>query len=698
MPAEAQRAPVPEAEQPPAPAQEAARPPSFNEALTGVPTPETPRGPGSLREKETRLEQEGMAKLNEMGKNLNVQAEASAQEFGEKTKSWWNRAKGIFKKKEAEAVKGEAEILSEIEKADAVFAEFRKKAAEIMASGDADGLRMLERSLSKSYDELAPKVAAEVAAEASAMKRALKTGEMPPITEAGAKLNYVAKRLSEVRGRMSGGAAPAPEAAPARPAAEQPKGQPAEAPKAEAAPEIDGRESLLKGRALNDGTTVKGFEGTPAAAMVDTYIERTKQVGTTDRHGEIVGVGIGSRKTRDGSSEGAVTTKYDDGKERVETSSGRELIGMPGGLMKDVKPQAQIVEEPFFNEAERAELKEAETQMLAEESMDARGEFEVKPAAESAAEAAGVTVSADYAKDIERATPKTPESASEVSGEIETRPEASESAAPAEEPGAPVTEGAGAMQHESKEGPRAMSLGELVEAVRTWERNSMFDGGVAEKFFKEHPDLGEKHAHIRMDADAQMANIVQVSEYLRRIALNAAPGEAAESVLQHKREEMESKKTGATPQERTLIDDEERLLSMTARQLEAAEGLKAKHGAPAIVIYPSPEAPMEPEASVETPPAVAPEKNEFPADKLQAGMGTIAEKQLLPKAQASGAPKTYGKVVAGMAAAEFLKLFVDEGKISGEEAASLAEEFKSDPEEFNKARKKLVTAINKLTR
>lgn len=203
----------PEEELPPAPAQEAPRQATQEDPL------KKDFGEGGLEAAEKALELAGMEKVNEMGKNLSQRAEASTQEFSQETKSLWGRVKErLFKKKDGgaqetppSASKGEAEILREIEKSDAVFREFRKKAAEIMISGDEDGLRMLERSLSKTYDELAPQVAAEGAAEAAAMKKALKTGEMPQITETGARLNYVAKRLADVRGRLSGEAAPAVE-------------------------------------------------------------------------------------------------------------------------------------------------------------------------------------------------------------------------------------------------------------------------------------------------------------------------------------------------------------------------------------------------------------------------------------------------------------------------------------------------------
>lgn len=99
--------------------------------------------------------------------------------------------------------KREADVL--LETADAVI-----------ASGDAEALRRLERGLVKAYDVLAVDVALEGAAESEAWKKALETGQQPPMTEAGAKLNDVARRLQEARlalkpsGREGAGAAAQP--------------------------------------------------------------------------------------------------------------------------------------------------------------------------------------------------------------------------------------------------------------------------------------------------------------------------------------------------------------------------------------------------------------------------------------------------------------------------------------------------------
>src|SRR5688572_16722686 len=371
MSAAPQLAPGPEAEQPPAPvpASETPKPASVNEALTGAPAPQSPE---SLRETETRLEQEGMAKLNEMGKNLNLQAEAGAQEFKQETKSWWERAKGMFKKGEGAPVKGEAEILAEIEKADTVYAEFKKAYDDALKSGDEAGLRGLESGLSQAYDQLAAQVAQEGADESKQWKKALKTGEAPPMTVAGAKLNDVTRRLAEVRGRLNGAPAPAevPSAAlpaEAPPAAEQTQGEkdlddaiargvaefeaeqgiaapaPAEAPApAKAETKADRDRSELE----------KASAGKPGAKMVEEYL-KVRDI-KSDKYGNIAARAFDPVK-------GEIRLTYEDGSQLRRYATGMALRILPGGKVEEVKPEAQIVEETepeeeIFDEAEKAKL------------------------------------------------------------------------------------------------------------------------------------------------------------------------------------------------------------------------------------------------------------------------------------------------------------------------------------------------------
>lgn len=404
--------PARELEQAPAP-QEAPKqdaPASLNEALAGQPSPETPE---TLREHEARKAEEGMAKLNEMGKNMNLEAEHGAQEFKQSTESWWGRVKGFFKKEKAPA-QDESAIMLELEKSNAVYAEFKRKYDEILASGDEKGLKAIERDLSQTFDVLAKEVAAEGASDGKAMRKALKTGEVP-MSETGAKLNDVTRRLQEVRSRLGGGSAPE---APSEEAPETPAQEPAAAAKAEKAPDDPDRAKLLA-----------SFKGTPVEGMVDAYLKEKNAVGTSDRFGEIVGAGIGMRRLG-GVDQATVTTRYADGTERVLTSSGRELAILPGGLMKDVEAATpaeapkQAEEGPgeeIFNEAEKAELN-AGAEKLREEMRDKRmmegvvsGETEAKePPAEKPAEAS-VVVEAPPAPVI-----KTSEMAPTAAGEIET--------------------------------------------------------------------------------------------------------------------------------------------------------------------------------------------------------------------------------------------------------------------------------------
>ncbi len=391
----------------------------------------------SIGEKEERLAEEGMARVNELGKNLDLQAEAGAKEFKEETKSVWSRMKErLFKKKDGGPVKGEAEILAEIEKADAVFANFRKEMARIMAHGGEAELRALEGSLSAAYDQLAPKVAAEGAEESAAMKKALKTGEMPQVTETGAKLNYINKRLADVREKLAGGKFGSTEAlaaanaaaqeqaaaeAPA-PTAEAPQEAPApkaEAPEAKPSPEARlaaDREFLLKGGKLKDGTVVKGAEGLPGERMIDDYL-KVRDLDA-DSYGEIVGKSFDPVK-------GEIRLTYEDGGQLRSYASGMKLRVHPGGKVEEINARKERIaemgarvdaamaaedaaakeeggeenpiqltpemrtapaEETVFTDAEKAELaKDAQEALRGQ--LPASGEIEAKEASAPAAEA-----------------------------------------------------------------------------------------------------------------------------------------------------------------------------------------------------------------------------------------------------------------------------------------------------------------------
>jgi len=403
MAAEPQLAPGPEMEQPPtpAPAPERQGPASLNEVLTGVPTPEAPREPESLREKEDRMAREGMAKLNEMGKAMNAQAESGTQEFEEKTKSWWDRAKGMFKKETSPAaVKGEAEVLKEIEKADAVYAEFKKKYDAVMASGDEAGLRGMEASLSQAYDQLAQKASAEGAAESKQWKKALKTGEEPQMTETGAKLNDVTRRLQEVRGRLNGNA-PKPEAAaPVAAPKPEPAPAPAEAPAA-AAPEATSpdREALMK-----------ASEGKPGAKMVDEYLALRDR--KSDEYGTVVATSFDPVK-------GEIRVKYEDGSQFRKYSTGMMLRVHVGGKVEEIRPtktaETVVEPEPAAAPEEGSDENPIElTENMKKPQGVVSGEVEIRPEPEAKPDEPSVVVSPE-ATAMEM---KTSEQAQTASGEI----------------------------------------------------------------------------------------------------------------------------------------------------------------------------------------------------------------------------------------------------------------------------------------
>ncbi len=386
--------------------------------LPAAPAQEAPResmlkkdfGEGGLEASEKASFEGGTEKLNELGRNLNLQAEASAQEFGQETKSWWGRAKErLFGKKEAstpEAAKGEEEIMKEVEKADAAYAAFKAKYAEVMASGDEAGLRSLERSLSAAYEQLAPEVAAEGAADGSAMKRALKTGEMPQVTVAGAKLNDVARRLTEVRGRLNG--APAPEAA------ETPVPTP-EAPAKPEDPDAAEREALLRKAA-----------GKPGEKLVDEFLKMRKL--ETDANGTIV-------RTTFNEVKGEIRVNYDDGGEMRIYASGLRLRVQPGGKVEELKPPAQIVEEPeapeeTFTEEEKAELRAGAEVMRGQAPVS--GEIEAKASAtEAPADTPSVIVEPEALKMKVMTSSESPTASGEIGGELEVEDDQIIESAPA---------------------------------------------------------------------------------------------------------------------------------------------------------------------------------------------------------------------------------------------------------------------------
>ncbi|GEM_PF-4745083 len=519
---------------------------------------------------------EKAAEMRGLGKEMEEKAEAETGKFEEETKSFWGRVKGrLFRKKEGEAeapVKGEAEILAEIEKADAVFANFRQEMARIMASGGEAELRALEGSLSAAYDQLAPQVAAEGAGEADAMKRALKTGKMPQMTETGAKLNYVAKGLAEVRAKLNGGAAPEAPARKPEPAAAEmpaprnetpaPQEAPQEAPAEASQPTVETVEAPAPVETSPDRELLlKQSAGKPGEKLVDEYL-KLKDVGS-DAFGVIVGKSFDPIK-------GEIRLKYEDGGQLRTYASGMKLRIHPGGRVEELKDAPAAAATP---EAPPEEGTEESPILLTPEMKTASVE--------------GV-----------------------VSGETESRPEP---APVAEEPSVIV------------EAPKP-------SVMKTSEQSPVASGEIE------------------------------------------APKPPKPKTPQEDYPNLPKPLPGSRP-----------------------PGVPQPMPEPVPESVETPSAPEAPAPPAETP-KPASEKKEFPMDKLEAAASEIAEK-LLPAAKASDAPKTYGsKVVGKMPAAEFLKLFTDAGKITAEEAGALAEEFKTDPESLNAARKKTVAALNKLAR
>lgn len=345
--------------------------------------------------------------LNAMGKDLDLQAERGAEQFKDDTKGWWDRAKGFFKK--AEPAKGEEEILKELEKADAVYADFKKKYEAIIASGDAESLRGMESSLSQAYEQLAPQVAAEKGAG---------------MTEAGAKLNDVTRRLTEVRAKLkdappaSAVAQEAPATAPSAPmslnevltgqeavpqslsereAAQaeagasalneagkdmhgpapkepEPVPEPAPAPKpltpaqAERKREAARDDKFAKMR--EDLLATPGIKGTPAEALVEDYL-------TILRHGTIKDAdGVATNLSFDAQN-GMIKIAYENGLQVRKYASGLILRVEPGGKVEKIptepKRENQAVETHTYLDAE------GKPSVVAEARMDeAQGEIAVK--------------------------------------------------------------------------------------------------------------------------------------------------------------------------------------------------------------------------------------------------------------------------------------------------------------------------------
>lgn len=334
-------------------------PMSLNEALTGK------EAPISAAERERRSLEEGMAKLNELGKGFRSEAEIATQKFGQETTSWWSRIKGMFaRKKDGEPgtvpeaspekiAKAEEAIAKEVEKADAAYAAFKAKYEEIMASGDAAGLKSLERSLSDAYDELAPKVAAEGAKEAKAMRKALKTGELPEASAAGAKLNDVNRRLEDVRARLGGAtpeqiaAARAPKPGPAAtevpietamPTAE-PLAAEARAKRPKAPPEAPpvGAPTPVEVQKMREAEELRmRAKGTQGERMVDAYLA-LKDL-EADQFGEIIGTGFNPRK-------GEIRVNYADGSAVYRFASGLMLRSVPGALQPEKLTEADFAEQ-----------------------------------------------------------------------------------------------------------------------------------------------------------------------------------------------------------------------------------------------------------------------------------------------------------------------------------------------------------------
>lgn len=556
---------------------------------------------------------EKAAEMRGLGKELDQQAEAEAGKFGEETKSWWGRAKErLFKKKEGggaetapASVKGEAEILLEIEKADAVFKEFRKKAAEIMVSGDEAGLRMLERSLSKTYDELAPQVAAEGAADAGAMKQALKTGEMPQTTETGAKLNYVAKRLADVRGKLNA---------------------------------VTGPEAALKG-------------------------------------GKVVGVDVGTRQMRDGTTEGVVTTTYADGRERVETSSGRDLVGIPGGLAKGAEAPAEGSDEnPILL---TPEMRIASTEGVVS------GETESKPEPSEPPQAESVVVSPEA--HVSSALEK-------ITKELDTFDfdEAKESLLLNFRIGAEV--GKNTVDGWKKKRAESASEADFKKML-----SEQYDIPADEIETIPAADLAAQHERVVSVFDRLIA--VGEEEMKKAGTKTSEQASVASGEIENKTVLLKSRSSAESPTASGEIGGATELPIQKSGIIGETPAAEAAPAAPAMSVEPGPDIAVSPALKAEAAPETKAEAKEFPMDKLEASVASLAEEKLLPLAKAFESPKTYGtKVVMKMNAAEFLKLFTENGKLSAEDAAKLAEEFKTDSEGFNAARKKLANAINKLTR
>ncbi|HJV33400.1 MAG TPA: hypothetical protein VJ694_05220 [Patescibacteria group bacterium] len=662
----------------------------------------------SIGEKEARLAKEGTEKLNELGKNLNLQAEAGAQEFEQQTKSWWGRAKErLFRKKEEGATqtetpavaKGEAEILGEIEKADAVFAEFRKKAGEIMASGDEAGLRMLERSLSKSYEDLAPQVAAEGAAEAKAMKKALKTGEMPQITETGAKLNYVAQQLMEVRGRLGGAQAKpeaaamaVPEAPPRKPQAEiveeaQPAdeeelfteaekaqlaadaaklGAPAEeaAPK-EPAPRVPSLNEILTGRpdaepAVEQAASVeaaaeapkkpdadaadrellaKASAGKPGEKLVDEYLKL--RAAKSDSYGAIVGHSFDPIK-------GEIRLKYEDGGQFRKYANGLMLRVHPGG-------QVEEIPEPSRRKAEMAERVDAAMKAQDRAEMAAR----VDAAMEAEDAAAGGEIELEEA-DIERA---------EAENQQESREE----------------------REKVLERARSIAEGFLKS------KDAAFSVDI--KDLRVTPDDPSKSPYdvralfIKHSGDRRM-------NWTQEVALDPAKVEAElENVVSKVYDEkMAAEAAGGETETPTLSVEPGPDLEMSPAPVKSPREVYPNLPEPAPGSRPPgvPEAPAV-EKPAEAPaekPAATPEAPESAFGKLEAKLDDAAA-ELLKMPEAAESPKTFPTKVGKLPADKFLEAFKAAGAVDAQGAKDFAERFKMDSEGFNALRKKLAQTVRK---
>jgi hypothetical protein len=393
---------------------------------------------------------EDLAELRGMGNVMGEKASEETQKFDEETKSWWGRAKGrLFRKKEGTpqaeltpaAAKGEAEILMEIEKADATFANFRKEMAQIMASGDEAQLRVLEGNLQRASDQLMEEVGEEGKKmsneERKAWKQALDGKGQPEMSKTGAQLNYVTKRLADVRAKLNGGTPVKAEAPAAASAPETPAEQPAPAPEATQA-EKDLDEDIARGVAefeaeqaaakaaqvppapvpsLNEVLTgipdeelakrwkptniepetpeetpevppqkpdfkdadreelMKATAGKPGEKMVDEYLKLRRL--TEDAHGTIVGRSFDPLK-------GEIRLTYEDGSEYRKYSTGTVLRVMPGGLQETVPSLPESKEEALAKRMQEMAAR-VDASMEKEEAAVGQapiaGEIESKPAA-----------------------------------------------------------------------------------------------------------------------------------------------------------------------------------------------------------------------------------------------------------------------------------------------------------------------------